>query len=95
MSSESQLKSVDENRWKETLYWLYQFEKKDLALIIVFGVFYSIFSLVTPIGVQTLVNTFLFTGLLQPVLVLVAAIFVGLAIASIFRVVQVYLIELL
>ena len=70
-------------------------EKKELIRIAVVGVFFSIFSFVTPISMQALVNTFLFAGLLQPILILVLAIFVGLVISSGFRLLQVFLVELL
>jgi putative ABC transport system ATP-binding protein len=82
-------------KWKALLSWLVFAERKDLVLIFVFGVLFSIFSLVVPIGVQTLVNTFLFTGLLQPILVLLSAIAVGLILAAIFRMSQIHLIEIL
>jgi putative ABC transport system ATP-binding protein len=82
-------------RWKSMLFWLSYMERYDLLRLLVLGLLFSIFSLVTPLAMQTLVNTFLFTGLIQPIIVLVAAIFVGLVVASFFRVLQVHVVELL
>jgi ABC-type bacteriocin/lantibiotic exporter with double-glycine peptidase domain len=86
---------IDTQRWKSMLFWLAYMEREDLVRLFIMGVLFSVFSLVTPLGTQALVNTFLFTGLLQPVIVLVGAIFIGLLIATAFRLVQVYMVELL
>jgi putative ABC transport system ATP-binding protein len=68
-------------------------EKKDIAVILVYGLGVGILSLAVPVGVQTLVNTVSFGAFNQPVLFLVLAVFVGLLAASTLRTIQVFLVE--
>ncbi len=71
----------------------FQPEKKDIAVILIYGLGVGILSLAVPVGVQTLVNTVSFGAFNQPVLFLVLAVLVGLLAASALRVIQVFLVE--
>ncbi len=68
-------------------------ERKEVAVILVYGVGVGILSLAVPIGIQTLVNTVTFGAFSQPVLFLVLAVFAGLSIAAVLRGIQVVVVE--
>lgn len=68
-------------------------EKKEIAVILVYGLGVGILSLAIPIGVQTLVGTVNFGSFSQPVLFLVLAVFLGLAGAAFLRATQVIIVE--
>lgn len=68
-------------------------ESKEIGVILVYGIAVSLLSLAVPIGVQALVNTVTFGSLSQPLLFLVLAVFGGLALAALFRGLQVIVIE--
>lgn len=68
-------------------------EKKDLWVIIVYGICSGFFSLVIPVAVQTLVNTIAFGSLLQPILVLTFLVFLILGFSALIRGMQVYIME--
>jgi putative ABC transport system ATP-binding protein len=68
-------------------------ESKEIGVILAYGIGVSLLSLAVPIGVQALVNTVTFGSLSQPLLFLVLAVFGGLALAAVFRGLQVIVIE--
>lgn len=68
-------------------------ERKDIALVIIYGIAVGIFSLVVPIAAQSLVNTVAFNSLLQPILVLTSIVLLMLGIASILRIIQTAIVE--
>jgi ABC-type bacteriocin/lantibiotic exporter with double-glycine peptidase domain len=70
-------------------------DQRDLWVIVVFGVFASLGSLVVPVAVQTFVNTLGFGLLLQPILILAMVVFFVLSFSSIVNILQVYVMELL
>ena len=70
-------------------------EKKEIGIILTYGLGVGILSLAVPVGVQTLVNTIGFGAINQPVLFLVFAVFLGLAAAGFLRGIQVLMVELL
>jgi ABC-type bacteriocin/lantibiotic exporter with double-glycine peptidase domain len=68
-------------------------ESKEIAVVLTYGLGVGILSLAVPIGVQALVNNVTFGSLSQPLLFLVIAVFGGLAVAAIFRTIQVIVVE--
>jgi len=68
-------------------------ESKEIGVILVYGVGVGLLSLAVPIGVQALVNNVTFGSLSQPLLFLVLAVFGGLSLAAVFRVLQVLVVE--
>lgn len=68
-------------------------EKKDLGIILGYGICSGIFALIIPIAVQTLVNTIAFGSLLQPILVLTLLVLLILGLSAFLRGLQVYLME--
>ncbi len=70
-------------------------DSSDLWMVILYGIFASLCSLVVPVAVQTFVNTLGFGLLLQPILILAAIVFFVLSFSSIVNILQVYVMELL
>lgn len=70
-------------------------EKKEIGIVLIYGIGVGVLSLAVPVGVQTLVNTVNFGSVNQPVLFLVLAVFLGLAAAAFLRGVQIVMVELL
>ena len=68
-------------------------ESKEIGVILAYGIGVGLLSLAVPIGVQALVNTVTFGSLSQPLLFLVLAVFGGLSLAAVFRVLQVLVVE--
>ncbi len=75
------------------LFKLLRAEKKEIAVVLTYGVAVGLLSLAIPIGVQALVNTVTFGSLSQPLLFLVLAVFAGLGLAAVFRGLQVLVVE--
>lgn len=69
-------------------------EKKDLWVIVIYGICSGLFGLIVPIAVQTLVNTIAFGSLLQPIFVLTFLVLFILGISCFIRGMQVYLMEI-
>ncbi len=70
-------------------------DRRDLIAIISYGAFVSLFSLITPIAVQTFVNTLGFGMLMQPILILSFIVFCILSFSAILRVLQAMVSEML
>ena len=68
-------------------------EKRDLGIILGYGICSGVFALIIPIAVQTLVNTIAFGSLLQPILVLSLLVLLTLGVSAFLRGLQVYLME--
>jgi len=68
-------------------------EKKEVAIVLLYGVGVGLLSLAIPVGVQTLVSNVNFGSLSQPILFLVLAVFIGLAAAAGLRAIQVVIVE--
>lgn len=69
-------------------------ERREISVVLIYGLASGILSLVVPIGVQTLVNKVAFGALNQPVLFLVLAVFICMSAAAVFRGVQIVVTEL-
>lgn len=70
-------------------------DKQQIAMIVIYGIGVSFFSLIIPVAVQALVNSIAFVNLLQPVLILTLMVFLLLGASGLLRMVQIYLVELL
>ncbi|MDI1431413.1 peptidase domain-containing ABC transporter [Polyangium sorediatum] len=78
--------------WKR-LVSLLRLERDDIGVALVYAIGVGIVSLAAPIGVQALVNTVAFGGMLQPLVVLTLLVFVGLAFAGILRALWAWVVE--
>ena len=74
---------------------LVRLERADITVVALFAATAGALTLITPIGSQALVNTIAFGTLLQPLIVLTAALFVGLALAGSIAALQAYVVEVL
>jgi len=68
-------------------------ERKETAIILLYGLGVGLLSLAIPVGVQTLVSNVNFGSLSQPILFLVVAVFLGLGVAAFLRAIQVVIVE--
>jgi ABC-type bacteriocin/lantibiotic exporter with double-glycine peptidase domain len=76
------------------LIWeLFNFERKEIAVVVSFEIFAGLLLLTIPIGVQTVVNTFAFTQQMQPVFILAMALIAGQVFAAIFKISQMIAVE--
>ncbi|MDC0744674.1 peptidase domain-containing ABC transporter [Polyangium mundeleinium] len=78
--------------WKR-LVSLLRLERDDIGVALVYAIGVGIVSLAAPIGVQALVNTVAFGGMLQPLVVLTLLVFVALAFAGILRALWAWVVE--
>ncbi|MRG92317.1 ATP-binding cassette domain-containing protein [Polyangium spumosum] len=72
---------------------LLRLERDDIGVALVYAIGVGVVSLAAPIGVQALVNTVAFGGLLQPLVVLTLLVFVGLAFAGVLRALWAWVVE--
>jgi ABC-type bacteriocin/lantibiotic exporter with double-glycine peptidase domain len=72
---------------------LLRLERDDIGVALVYAVGVGIVSLAAPIGVQALVNTVAFGGLLQPLVVLTLLVLVALAFAGVLRALWAWVVE--
>ena len=72
---------------------LLRLERDDIGVALVYAIGVGIVSLAAPIGVQALVNTVAFGGLLQPLVVLTLLVFVALAFAGVLRALWAWVVE--
>ncbi|MFO0613434.1 MAG: ABC transporter ATP-binding protein [Polyangiaceae bacterium] len=72
---------------------LLRLERSDVWIGIIYGVGVGVVSLAAPIGVQSLVSTVAFGGLLQPVIVLTALVAIGLVTVAALRAAQTWVVE--
>lgn len=70
-------------------------ERRDIGVVIIFAVMVGILMLAVPVTIETLVNTVSFRGLQQPVVVLSLLLFVCLAFATLLRLIQTFLVEVI
>jgi len=68
-------------------------ERKEVGVVLTYGIGVGLLSLAVPIGVQALVSIVTFGSLSQPLLFLVLAVFFGLAMAAWFRALQTVVVE--
>jgi ABC-type bacteriocin/lantibiotic exporter with double-glycine peptidase domain len=79
----------------ERIYSLIRVERKDIWIIIIYGIAVGILSLVVPIATSSLVNIVAFGVLLQPVIVLTLLVFLFLSFAGLMQAIQTYIAEIL
>lgn len=72
---------------------LLRLERDDIGVACVYAVGVGITSLAAPIGVQALVNTVAFGGLLQPLVVVTLLVLVGLVFAGVLRALWAWVVE--
>lgn len=72
---------------------LVRLERDEVWTAVIYAICVGVVSLAAPIGVQALVSSVAFGGLLQPVLVLTLLVFVGLATAAVLRALQAIVVE--
>ncbi len=75
------------------LFALLRLERDDIGVACIYAVGVGIASLAAPIGVQALVNTVAFGGLLQPLVILTLLVFAGLVFAGVLRALWAWVIE--
>lgn len=80
--------------WQRTRA-LISIDRSDAWLCLVYGIAIGILSLVTPIAIQSLVNTVSFGSVLQPLIVLTVLVAIGLGFAGVMRLLQAYVVEAL
>ncbi|WCL49597.1 peptidase domain-containing ABC transporter [Leptospira sp. GIMC2001] len=79
----------------ERIYSLLRVERRDIWIIIIYGIAVGILSLVVPIATSSLVNIVAFGVMLQPVLVLTFLVFLFLSFAGLMQAIQTYIAEIL
>lgn len=77
------------------LWSFFRPEARDIRVVFVFAVFVGLFSLATPIAVESLVTTVMFGNLLQPLVVLSLTLLVFLAGSAAMRATQAMVMEIL
>lgn len=70
-------------------------DRNDLVAVVVFAIATGVLSLATPIAVQALVNFVALGGAMQPLLVVLLLLFLGLAFAGILSALQAWVVEML
>ena len=70
-------------------------DSTELGMVVIYGLFSSLCSLVVPVAVQTFVNTLGFGLLLQPILILAAIVFFVLSFSGVVNVLELSIMELL
>lgn len=74
---------------------LVHLERGDILVVVIYAIAIGLVSLAVPLASQSLINTFAFAALLQPIIVLSALVFVGLVVAGGLRVMQQRVVEVL
>jgi putative ABC transport system ATP-binding protein len=80
--------------WQRVLA-LIELERRDVAVVVIFGVLVALLSLATPLAVQALVSGIASSALLQPLIVVSVVLGVAILAGSILRVLQFTVVELL
>lgn len=79
----------------QRLIALVDLERRDVAVVVIFGVLVALLSLATPLAVQALVSGIASSALLQPLIVVSVVLGVAILAGSILRVLQFTVVELL
>ncbi|NCN10828.1 MAG: ABC transporter ATP-binding protein [Leptospira sp.] len=79
----------------ERIYSLLRVEKRDIWIIVIYGLAIGILSLVVPVATSSLVNIVAFGVMLQPVLVLTFLVFLFLSFAGVMQAIQTFITEIL
>lgn len=80
---------------QKRLFQFLKIEKNDLYAVFIYSLVAGFFYLVTPVVVQTLVNTIAFGTLLQPLVILTIALFFILSFAAIIGTLNSYVVEII
>ena len=80
---------------RKRLFNLMSLEASDLWIVAIYASVIGLLSLATPIAVQSLINQVSFGVLLQPVVILTLALFIGLLVVGVLRMLQTSVVELL
>ncbi|MEM6732329.1 MAG: ABC transporter transmembrane domain-containing protein, partial [Myxococcota bacterium] len=78
--------------WQRLFAWI-DFERRDLWVLFAYATAVGVFTLATPLAVQSLFNTVAFGQLLQPLFVLALIVFVALGIAAFLNALQLLIVE--
>ena len=70
-------------------------EKKDIWVVIIYGICAGLFSLIVPVAIQSVVNTISFGSMLQPVFVLTFLVLVMLSFGAVMRTMQNFVMEII
>jgi putative ABC transport system ATP-binding protein len=79
----------------DRIYSLLKIERKDIWIMIIYGIAVGILSLVVPIATSSLVNLVAFGVMLQPIIVLTFLVFIFLSFAGVMTAIQTYVAEIL
>jgi ABC-type bacteriocin/lantibiotic exporter with double-glycine peptidase domain len=79
----------------ERIYSLLRIERRDIWIIIIYGIAVGILSLVVPIATSSLVNIVAFGVMLQPIIILTFLVFLFLSFAGLMQAIQTYIAEIL
>lgn len=82
-------------RPSKLLLELFRPEGREIRTLILFSTVIGLLTLVTPLAVESLVNTVAFVGLLQPIVVLAIVMLTCLGLAAILLAMEAYLVELI
>ncbi len=77
----------------QRLMGLLRLESDDVGVALVYAIGVGIISLAAPLGVQVLVNTVAFGGLIQPIVILTLLVLVAVAFGGLFRALQAWVVE--
>ncbi len=77
------------------LWELLRIERKDVGVVALYAATLGALTLLFPIATQALVNTIAFGAIVQPLIVMTVALFVGLALAGVVSALQAYVVEVL
>lgn len=79
----------------QRVWTLVHLERKDIAVVVVYGGVVAVLSLATPLAVSSLVSTIAFSNLLQPLVVLSILLGVALLAGGLLRTLQLAVVEML
>lgn len=79
----------------ERIFSLIRIERKDIWILIIYGIAVGILSLVVPIATSSLINMVVFGAMIQPVVVLTFLVFLFLSFAGVMTAIQTYVAEIL
>ncbi len=88
-------KSTNISKAIEQIFQLLRLERRDIGIIVIYGIGIGILSLVIPIATSSLVNIVSFGVLIQPVVVLTFLVVCFLGFAGAMQIIQTYVIEIL
>ncbi len=79
----------------DRIFSLMRIERKDIWILVIYGIAVGILSLVVPIATSSLVNLVVFGVMLQPIIVLTFLVFIFLSLSGLMTAIQTYVAEIL